>query len=324
MEHGEITHEGVTVTSNQQTSEEMRASMDAVQPEPVAAEPAAAQPEPAATPEKRPNPRKDLNARVEQLSAEVGNKNQTIETLNARLAEIDGLKREIEALKAPKAPATQERREPTVDWSGFTAKEPTPEQFENEADPYGEYLIARAEYRADKKAYERQQIVQRTQRERAEQHALETRADAFMGRFTEVNKADETFSQRIETLLNERGNPPMPPPVFEVLTEAACGPQLMLHLLEHPDDLDRVLHAPTAKAQYGEMKKLEARVEAAGSAGSAPPVKRTTTAHPPINPVVGSHPAPHDGPPGDDASYEEHEAYWNAKDKEARLAKARR
>lgn len=314
---GTFTHDGVTVSSNQQSTAQMEASFET--PEPA---PGATQPETTATPEKRPNPRKDLSARVEQLSAEVGNKNQTIETLNARLAEIDALKREVQTLKAPRQP---ERREPeagpAIDWSGFTLKSPMIDDFASSDDPYMDLAVAKAKWEIKRDTYAERQVESRKADQTAQQKAFEDRTETFQRRLSEAQKTDETFSTRIDTLLTERGNPPMPPPMFEVLTESEVGPQLFLHLLEHPEDLTRVLTAPSPKAMYREMNKLEARVEAAGSTGSAPPVRKTTSAHPPINPVVGSHPAPKDGPPGDDASYEEHAAYWNRKEREDRLAR---
>jgi hypothetical protein len=87
--------------------------------------------------------------------------------------------------------------------------------------------------------------------------------------------------------------------------------------LDHPKDFQRLSTLHPVQA-FREMGKLEATLAAASPARSAP--REVSRARPPVQ-RVESVPQMSAAPPGDDASDEEHIAFYNRKEKARRFGR---
>jgi hypothetical protein len=61
----------------------------------------------------------------------------------------------------------------------------------------------------------------------------------------------------------------------------------MLHLSEHPDELQRIAALTTPRAVSREMAKIEARLEAATTGDPSSKREEVSRAAPPVKPVAG-------------------------------------
>jgi hypothetical protein len=101
----------------------------------------------------------------------------------------------------------------------------------------------------------------------------------------------------------------------ELVFSSENAPALMLHLSEHPDELQRIATLSSPRAVTREMAKLAARLEAASAGVSSKP--EPSKAKPPVRPVTGS---PHAADPTDvseEMPFEEHVKRMNARDRSA-------
>lgn len=317
-DYGEVTTDGVTVFSNQRTTEQLREEAGKV------------------STEKKPNPRKDMSARIQEQATEIANRDQTISTLNERLAQIDDLKKEIETLKAPKA-APVVSPESTAAPTAFTEAEPKLEQFAGSDDQYRDFLRALARYDARKDAFEQKQASQKTQAE-TDAVARDANFKTFIeskrvAHDTRLNDFVKSNPAALDTL-KAAGDLPLTPLMYAAIELDDNGPAFMMELAQHPELVDELVLQTANQPVFDRnrnmnplvsilQRKLTTRLGAADT-GSAPK-RPSTNAHPPINPVVGSQPKAKTGPPDPEtSSQEEYDAYWNDQEREAKRSGRRR
>lgn len=347
---GTIQHEGVRYDSNTLNDAEMREVLEIPAPEAPATEtPASDQepdPEPAAeaapaeppatkdaTPatDKAPKAKKNPQERIdrvvyerEEARREAAREKQAREEAERRYrSDFDQLRAELEALKRGSNP-NQERSNPKQAQPDNADPEPKLEDFADQLDPYAAWMRASAKYDArqefkaqQKQAQERytqqQQEQRRQEREFHEHQRIQTWTQRMEAAFT---KAPELRAQ-IEQM------PILPRPMMDVIVDSEIPDQILSHLLRHPEEQSRIATLHPLQ-QFRELSRIEYDLEKAASliTGSAAPEKPKTSAHPPVSPVSGSHAAPKSsGEPGPDATYEEHKAYWNAREAEERKAR---
>lgn len=228
-------------------------------------------------------------------------------------AERDRLAAELAEARAGKAP---ERPKEAPAAPG----KPEEGDFEN----YADFVEARAAYAAQQVFEKRQAELSRHQEAQTYQRGIHEAVQTFKTRTDEFLKADPTFKERTAALAAElqpsftlaQGQRLGPINVIaDEIISSEQAPALMLHFTEHPDDLQRLQGLGTPFDIQREMAKLEGRLSAATV--SAPARPEVSRAKPPVRPVNGS---PHtaDQVPGEDASYDEHRKYWNARDRQAR------
>lgn len=294
------TLDGITATSASESQESILASLqpEGTQAEPVVTEPKAAEPSPAA-----PAPKKSsYQSRIDTLSAELANKDQAIGALNQRLQEVEDLKRQIAALRAP-----QPQQQPQAQQQPAEDAEPTEDQFET----YAGFVKAQAAWtvRQERKAWEAQQA--RREQMTARQQTEAGRQEAFQKRLEAAKTTIPNFDAVLASTI------PLSRPMQDAIKDSEIGPQLMAHLHNHPEEHERIYRAGSPLQVFKEMNKLEARLEGAVSSGPPPKAKPVSAAKPPIKPLGAANSAVTDGPPGDDASVEDHFKYWDRIEAEA-------
>jgi len=146
-------------------------------------------------------------------------------------------------------------------------------------------------------------------------------------RMDKAEAEDPTFNEKVRDLALSLGRPSFHMAPGEKLTQnhvimdelinSELAPALMLHFVEHPDELQRIRALRSPNDIQFAMARLEGRLEAKRSdaAPQAPALRAVPSqAKPPLRPVNGS---PHtaDSVPGPDAPYEEHKRYWSQRDK---------
>jgi hypothetical protein len=248
-----------------------------------------------------------IQEQINQLVRERGE--VTRETERGR-AERQALQREIETLRGERerlgGAQTERPAAPVYDGSDPRDPEPVEGQFED----YAAYTKAvgrwagRQEFRrGEYLRYQREQQAARQQWEAKRQQNYSTRYQAFV-------QTNPTFEQEInrEDLL-------LTAPMVDAIKDSDVGPQMLLHLARHPEDIDRIaaLHEVLA---YGEMKKLEGQLIGAHS-GSPPDVAQQHSQAPaPIKPVghATSRRSDTDEIPGEDVSDDEHFERMNKRD----------
>lgn len=190
-------------------------------------------------------------------------------------AEVADLERKKAALAAP-APSK----------AAAPAADPDAEPQEDQFETYGQYVKAQARWEA------RQEIKQAREnyskeaaaRDKAEQARVQrTRHDDRVEAFKATRPDFDDLMASADAL----GLQPSEP-MIQAILESEIGPQMMVHLAEHPDEYRRITSLPRPLMAYREMSKLEARLEAA-STGPAPVVS-VSQAKPPLKPV-GSAPS---------------------------------
>jgi len=252
----------------------------------------------------------------EQINALVRERGEVTRETERGRAERAELQREIEALRSQKersARGETDTRPPAPDGRdpGYDPRDPEPQ--EGAFQDYTQFQraltgwAARVELRRDK--YVEQQRAQASHRanwEAKRQEGYSTRYQAFA-------KVNPTFEQEInrEDLL-------LTAPMVDAVKDSEQGPQMLLYLARNSHEIDRIaaLHPVLA---YGEMKKLEARLEGAHS-GSPPPVAQHSKAPAPIKPVgnVSSRQSDGNDIPGDEVDVDEHIARMNKRDEQLR------
>ena len=331
---GSVTHEGVTSTSNTQTADEMRATLGIeaptapdtpAEPEAPAEPPTASVVEPPAAPDNtdeqpaKPVKGKDAQKRIDQLTYEREEaKREWARVKNEYDRQLrqfrEETQRELESLKRMAQPKEPEPK-------GDDDPEPALEQFANTDDPYASYLKAHArwgarqEFKSQQQAYaERQQQETRAR----QQYEREQHERQRLGTFTE--RMEGVFSRQPE-LRAELENVAMTRPMWDAVLDSEIPDQMVGYLAQHPEKAQELASLPPLHA-FKAMSRIEYELEAAAKAtGSAPAPK--TTAHPPVSPVSGSHSAPASGPPGPNATFEEHAAYYDRLENEQRYGARR-
>lgn len=297
--YASVTQDGITVDSNTETADEIRAGLDAEKPAPPADEkpPDGMERDAAGKFVKAAKPRHDPQARIDQITA----KQKEAER------KAEALERELAALRRPPAPDPKPAADAVADWKRFKALPDAPklEQFETIED----YTMAVGHFIATKSADEREQRhVQQTQQQHDE-HEYRELDRAWQTRRDEAFAADPTLAARVipET--------PMSLPMLHAIKISPIGPQLLVYLSDHQDEAQRLstLHPALVMRDLG---KLEARLEAASS-GPAPVVPAVSHAKPPTKPLGSSPVTNADAEPGDEASDDEWYR-WNQRQKKRR------
>lgn len=303
-QHAHVSHEGIEVFSNTGTEADLRAELrmpaqaEALDESDSAAADAVAKPDATAEPEKLKA--KDAHAKIAKATWE---REEAKRQADEAKAEAARLRDELGRYKAKPADA---------EVAPETKADDDPEPQEDAFDSYAKYVKAQARWEARQEFKEQQAKLDAEQREQARHQSAAARHEAFAGRIAQAVAKDPALKDLLaSTDVEIDAEGPMP----DVITASAVGVELMRHFAEHPEDAARIRALPSKLAKFREMTKLETRLELRAEAaptGSASPAKPATKAQPPISPVAGSHVAVKgDGPPGDDASEDEHYAYWN-------------
>ncbi len=206
----------------------------------------------------------------------------------------------------------------------FTDREPTIQDFANEADPYASYVRALARYDRKKEQFESDQV---TAKERAEQLEKESHAQAqatfskvqadYQARLEPFKAAHKDF----DALLKASADAPLPPLLQATVLLHDKGPEFVYHLLRHPDQLAEMTLLTDGKAVNDQnvaiaTRWLTSRAQAAvtGSVASTPP-KPFAVPRPP-NPVQTGPMSAGDELPDEESSLAEHEgAFYKGKRK---------
>ncbi len=300
-----VKHDGFTIESNTGTADDLRGELGIATSEPPADGPPA---EPAQTPPPTPerrNGRRSAYMRLEEATAkEAAAKRERDEAK----AETDRLRAEIEALKKPAAPAqaapvqapAAQSQSPAPLATQPASEDPEPKiedaKYQGAADPYTAWLL-------DRNAWGTRREVNRAIRQQQAHAAEMAQHQAWMERVAKTPDFQAKFNP----------NTPVHREIVPYLKRIDFGPQVMLYLSEHQDEAQRLttLHPVEQIGQIGEIVGLlKARTAAASTNGSAPTPPAVSQAKPLVRPLVGgpSHGTPE--PPGDDASEEQHEAYY--------------
>jgi hypothetical protein len=251
-------------------------------PEPVEAKaepdekPEAKAEEPEKPPEeKKGDPRHDPKARMLEATRKEAEAKRALAAEREARAAVEA---RLEALErsAPRDEPGRGRPRDLPD----TVK-PTPDGF----DSYEEYLDARDAY--NRKAWEAESIRLR-QAEQVDRAIGEQKR-----KFAEVTVPNlEKYSEEVLSLQTEFQIPEGAKPTGsnwianELFFSPESAPTLMLHLTEHPEELQRIAALISPRAVSREMAKIEARLEAATTATS-PEREDVSRAAPPVRPVTG-------------------------------------
>lgn len=228
--------------------------------------------------EKKPNPRHDPKARMLEATRKEAEAKRALRAEQEAKAALEARLAALERQAAPKEPERASQRDPDA--------APDLKDFISQAETYEEglakYLEARDEFR------DRQHAI-RSQQE-AVNHAIRTQAQKFqesaakhMDRYS-----DEVLSLQTEFQLPEGTQPTGANWIAnELFASPETAPSLMLHLSEHPEELQRIAALPNPRAVSREMAKLEARLEAATAGNSPRRDEEVSRAAPPVRPVTG-------------------------------------
>jgi len=323
-----VTHEGIEVSSHNQTADEIRAALGLDQqpdtkpaetPEPDTTDtddqPTSGEP-PAesAAGQTLAKKRRSLQDRIDTITRE---KYDTARQRDEAQAKADRLERELVALKAPTNGAKSE----------LASGAPTTERFPKYAEylqshPDAEledWLEARDSWRderhaAQTRARDQQDVQQRT---------LSERARTFSTKIQEAVRVDPDLLSKVDPrLLQTKALSALAPderPTFgNFLVEQILTSEHPTTLLLHLSDDAEVQRLATLDPSHviRELAKIEYGLRAVDR-GPAPEPSISSKAKPPVKPLGGS-PQPASDEPDDDASAEEHFNYWNAKELAAR------
>jgi hypothetical protein len=256
-------------------------------------------------------PRHDPRARMLQATRQAAEAKRERDALAAEKARLEA---ELAELRKPPAAPSQPTPRPGTQADGDP--EPQEDQFEN----YRDYVKAQARWEARQEFAARQQEAhQREQAVRIEA-ALEKRVTGFREKIETFAKADPTFAERVSpeildlkplSMLERGERPTVWNAIAEEIVGSADAPRLMLHLSEHPDDLQR-LATLGPRDLVREIARIETRLDAV-TAGAAPPA--VSKAKPPVRPVTGSPHAAVSDIDSDEVPFDEYVVKANARDR---------
>lgn len=231
-----------------------------------------------------------------------------------------------ERLAAERAVAKPEPAKTSATGLAKSAEEGDPEPQEGEFEDYRAYVKAQARWEARQEFKEQTRRAQEHQQHARREHVHSERANKFNERFRAAAEADpeflsslslEVLDLRPSTALQPGERPTGSTAVADIVMDAEKPDILLRYFSANPQDLRRIaaLHPMLA---VREMGRLEERLAgAAPNTGSAPKAPAISQARPPVRPVQGSH-SVSDDPPGDEADFDSHMRYWNAKERQAR------
>jgi hypothetical protein len=324
--------DGITVESNTGTTNELAKSLDGLD-KAIEAHGDAVEKGDIPPPSREPGTgrfakhrRSSAVARMEDATAKEATAKRE---RDAATAENARLKAELATRSAPpppfRPPQPQARVEPTPE------PEPDPNLYPaGEFDP--RYLRDIGKYEA-RQEFQRQRAVENQTRAAEQQlrvveHGMTTYASKMQQAFPEDGGLDNFLKEMPPALLNLRPTavqqliaPTVPATAANVVADCISDTEhpvaLMRYLKDHPKDFQRLLTLHPVQA-FREMGKLEATLAAASPSRSAP--REVSRARPPVS-RVESVPQMNDAPPGDDASDEEHAAFYNRKETQRRFGR---
>ena len=273
------------------------------------------EPEPvAAAPEKPKKARNDPEARIGKAVAAQREAERRAEAAERRAEEL--------AARAPREP---ERPQPSAR-ERYMALPGAPK--EDDYASYADFTADMALFIADQRFAERDRASQRTAAEHRANQAREQINGTFASQIDAATKAEPEFLAGLsDEILNlptfddpdlARGARPTAWHVIgEEIRRSEVAPQLMRHLSDHPDELQRLATLPPRELTRA-MAILESRLDAAPS-GSAP-LRAVSNARPPIRPERGTAPR-HDDEGSEDESVDAHIRRENARELARRRAR---
>ncbi len=148
--------------------------------------------------------------------------------------------------------------------------EPTIDKFEN----FDQYVAAKAEYIAKKQI--EATLSEREKRQMAEYEAAERRktADSWHKRLVQATAEMPDFEDVLSS-----SDVPMTEPMQQLIMESEVGPKLAYYLATHPEEAQKIVGMPPIR-MVAALGRIEERLESA-------PVKKPTSAPPPLKPVGG-------------------------------------
>jgi hypothetical protein len=264
---------------------------------------------------KSDKPRDNPQARVEQAVARMREAERRAELAERRAADL-------EAARTPKPEPTRETR-PAPQAQGDPSD---PEPQEAGFDDYAKYVKAQARWEA-RQEFKAQQTQARDRYEQEQTARLhQERADTYLKRIqTAVSKdpelltriAPEVLELKPSIMLGPNERPTGATAIADIVMDAENPEALMLYFTEHPDDFQRLSTLHPIQV-IREMGRLEARLDAARPAGTAPTAPLLSQAKPPVRPVTGSPSAAVDDLDPDSADFDAWKRQQDAKDRGAR------
>lgn len=248
-----------------------------------------------------------IQAQINELVRERGEVSRETERGRAERAE---LQRDIEALKAEQARIKgggQPRPNGAAQPHPSTGLDPNdPEPVEAQFPDYATYTKAAGAWAA-RTEWRKQSFQQWVSNQEAQQR------QKFSNNYQTFAKANPTFEQEIN-----RKDLVLTDPMVRVIKGSDIGPQMMLYLARNSDEVDRIGSLPMLDA-FGEMKKLEARLEGAHS-GPPQPAAQHSKAPAPIKPVGNAMSRQSDSSdiPDESVSDDEHFERMNKRDEALR------
>ena len=263
---------------------------------------------------------KELRAKEQELAKARPESVSGSPRLLALRRQIKAIEAELGELKpkpaAVERPAIREPEKPEPA-STFSEKEPSLDDFANEADPYSAWNRALARYDRRKEAFEADQaadVTRREARQREQQQQFEQRVATYAQRVTEFTKTHPDFQTALAAV-EDRNN--VTPILAEAIYSADNGPALVYHLAQHPQFYDEMFlltdGKPLTDAHVAVAQRRLHQHWQAASTGSAA-VSRTLNPPPrPPNPVRTGPIHTGDELPGDESSLAEHEKAFGPK-----------
>lgn len=248
-----------------------------------------------------------------------------IQKLTAKLRETERRLAEVEArtttqkAETPIVPPAP-REVPPPSTSAFAEREPTLEDFANEADPYTAYNRALGRYDRRKEAFESQQAQAQAATQQASTQADEqvrewwAAADsAFGARKQEFVGRTPDYQAKVDALVKDHGD--ATPLLLHAVLVHDKGPELVYYLATHPSVYDEMLLLTDGKAITEQSVALTQRQLAARSqtaqTGSVTAAPYVSTVPKPPNPVrTGPMKSGDDSSPGDGHSIADHARHW--------------
>lgn len=264
-----------------------------------------------AEPVKKAKPREDPEARISQSVARQREAERRAEAAERKAAELEARLRTPEPAKTERPSAPPADRFPRFE--AWMAEHPD--------QTHDDYLDARDEHNRTKYIAEAQEHQRRYQAQR-QRHELST---TFAKGLDAAVKANPEFLSSIaEDVLNlptmdslQRGERPTAWHfIGEELLRSDAPTRLMQHWSDHPDDFQALASLPQRDITR-RIAKLESQLDAASETRSAPSAPVISQAKPPVRRVPVSPSPASDEPPGDDADFQTHKRYWDARDRRA-------
>lgn len=264
-------------------------------------------------------PRHDPKARMLEATRKEAAAKREAEAARQELArerqERARLQAELEQARTGKQP--EERPQPRQ----VAPDEPKEEDY----DDYKEYLRAVARH----EVHQEQRKAAEARREQERHQRISEHITRFSESMTKAAKADPEFASRVApevmdlqpTITLDGSRPPDARNYIadEFLASPEDAPTLVLHLSEHPEDLQRIAALRSRREVTRELARIVTRLEKSTDAATTDNSSEPTVskARPPVKPVTGAPPIAGEPDP-DTSSFDDHLAYYNARDRAKR------